>query len=85
MCAKFWGRRDAEELIIVEHGLDIETGAAAEDGLSATRDDIVIGDSEVSLEAEDIVLDARVDDVDEMVGDWLSVDDIVVEVLAGAN
>lgn len=72
------------ELVGADDGVDIEAGAAAEDGLAAAPEGALVGGYEVVEEAVGVVFLAGVADVDEVVGDVDTVDVVVGEVLACA-
>ena len=69
------------EVIAFEHRLDVEPCPSAEDGHCSPLPDLLIGVEEVLLILEEVVLCARLADVDEMIGHAL----IVSQVLACAD
>ena len=77
------------EMIALEHGLDVESRAAAENGHRSPTPYVLIGREEVLLILKEVVLRARLPDVDEVIrnGYWFTVIGycIVCQVLASAD
>lgn len=77
--------RRVGKLVAFHHGFDIHARASAEDGLTATRDNVVEGTDKVVLKLIYIIFIARVMDVDEVIGNIRAVDVIVGKVLARSD
>ena len=73
------------ELVALQHRLDVEPRAAAEDGLRSPTLHFGVGLMEVLLILEEIVLRAGLADVDEVIRHVVAFHDIVVEVLARSD
>jgi hypothetical protein len=70
------------QLVSFDNSFDVHAGAATEDGLPATRNDVAKGTDKVVLELVDVVFVAGIVDVDEVIGDVGVVDVVVGQVFA---
>ncbi|CCY02519.1 unknown [Prevotella sp. CAG:924] len=70
--------------IAFQHRLDVQSRPTAKDRRDTTRRNIAVGLQEILLVTIDIIFLARLADIDQMIGHLLTVDDVVVEILACA-
>ena len=67
-CSQFRVLRNRRQLVALQHSLDIQTGTATEDGCDTPTYYIIIDIEEVLLILEQVLLRARLADIDKVVG-----------------
>ena len=72
-------------MITFQHSLDVKTCTATEYGLHSPILNVLIGIDEILLILKQIVLRARLADVNQMIGYLLSINHIVGQILASAD